>query len=152
MTEVLFGNKSDIEPWIELVRSMRDNFPGLETDEGMDEYRSTVLEFMSENRALCVKEGAEIVGVLLFSVTHNMICCLAVSPAHRRKGIARALMTEALGRLDRSRNITVTTFRGDDPRGAAPRALYRKFGFVEGELVVEFGCPSQVFVLRGKSL
>ncbi len=142
MTEVLFGNERDIEPWIELVRSMRDNFPGLETDEGMDEYRSTVLEFMSENRALCVKEGAEIVGVLLFSVTHNMICCLAVSPAHRRKGIARALMTEALGRLDRSRNITVTTFRGDDPRGAAPRALYRKFGFVEGELVVEFGCPS----------
>jgi len=152
MVEVLFGNERDIEPWIELVRGMRDNFPGLETDEGLDEYRSTVLEFMSENRALCVKEGSEIVGVLLFSVTHNMICCLAVSPAHRRKGIACALMTEALGHLDRSRNITVTTFCEGDPRGAAPRALYRKFGFVEGELVVEFGCPSQVFVLRGKSL
>lgn len=149
MIEVLFGTERDIEPWMELVRGMRDNFPGLETEEGLDEYRRTVLEFMSENRALCVKEGAEIVGVLLYSVTHNMICCLAVSPAHRRKGIASALMTKALGQLDDSRNITVTTFREDDPRGKAPRALYKRFGFDEGELIVEFGCPSQVFVLRG---
>ena len=149
MIEVLFGTERDIEPWTELVRGMRDNFPGLETVEGLDEYRRTVLEFMDENRALCVKEGADIVGVLLYSVTHNMICCLAVSPAHRHKGIASALMTEALERLDHSRDITVTTFREDDPRGKAPRALYKKFGFTEGELIVEFGCPSQVFVLRG---
>lgn len=148
MAEAVFGTKRDIEPWIELVRGMRDNFPGLETAEGLDEYRATVLEFMGENRALCVKEGAEIVGVLLFSVTHNMICCLAVSPAHRREGIASALMTKALERLDRSRDITVTTFQEDDPRGRAPRALYKKFGFAEGEFVVEFGCPSQIFVLR----
>lgn len=146
--DAIFGTERDIEPWIELVRGMRDNFPGLETREGMDEYRSTVLEFMNENRALCVKEGAEIVGVLLFSTTHNMICCLAVSPKHRRRGIAAALLERALGELDRTRDITVTTFRGDDPRGAAPRALYKKFGFAEGELVVEFGCPSQVFVLE----
>lgn len=148
MTEVLFGTERDIKPWIELVRGMRDNFPGLETAEGLDEYRRTVLEFMSENRALCVKEGAEIVGVLLFSTTHNMICCLGVSPAHRRKGIAAALLTRALGELDRTRDITLTTFREDDPRGKAPRALYKKFGFAEGELIVEFGCPSQAFVLR----
>ncbi|MDE7361594.1 MAG: GNAT family N-acetyltransferase [Oscillospiraceae bacterium] len=146
--DAIFGTERDIEPWIELVRGMRDNFPGLETREGMDEYRSTVLEFMNENRALCVKEGAEIVGVLLFSTTHNMICCMAVSPSHRRKGIASALMTKALERLDRSRMITVTTFRDDDPRGKAPRALYKRFGFTEGELIVEFGCPSQVFVLE----
>ncbi len=57
MAEVVFGNERDIEPWIELVRGMRDNFPGLETEEGLDEYRTTVLEFMTENRALCVKEG-----------------------------------------------------------------------------------------------
>ena len=149
MPEVEFGTECDIEPWIKLVRGMRDNFPGLETEEGLDEYRSTVLEFMSERRALCVKKGAEIVGVLLYSVTHNMICCLAVSPEYRRKGIASALMTEALERLDRSRDISVTTFREDDPRGKAPRALYKKFGFIEGEFIVEFGCPSQKFVLRG---
>lgn len=149
MAEVMFGTERDIEPWIELVRGVRDNFPGLETAEGIAEYRSTALEFMGENRALCAKEGAEIVGVLLFSRKHNMICCLAVSPPHRRRGIAAALLERALGELDRTRDITVTTFLEDDPRGAAPRALYKKFGFAEGGLVVEFGCPSQVLVLRG---
>lgn len=147
MLDILLGTERDIEPWTELVRGMRDNFPGLETDEGMDDYRNTVLEFMRENRALCAKEDGRIVGVLLYSIAHNMICCLAVSPEYRRNGIAAALITETLKQLDRSRDITVTTFREDDPRGAAPRALYKKFGFVEGGLVTEFDCPSQVFVL-----
>lgn len=63
MAEVMFGTERDIEPWIELVRGVRDNFPGLEIAEGIAGHRSTVLEFMGENRALCAKEGAEIVGV-----------------------------------------------------------------------------------------
>ncbi len=146
---VVFGKEADIELWLSLVREVRSNFPGLETEEAIEEHKRTVLEFMRERRALCVKSGEEIVGVLLFSKTHNMICCLAVSPAHRRKGIAATLMSKALDELDRTRDITVTTFCDNEPRGAAPRALYKKFGFTEGELVVEFGCPSQVFVLRG---
>ena len=78
-----------------------------------------------------------------------MICCLAVSPESRRKGIASKLLETALGELDRSRDITVSTFREDDEKGTAPRALYRKFGFAEGELTEEYGYPNQVFVLRG---
>lgn len=146
---VVFGQAVDIELWISLVWEVRGNFPALETEAALEEHKRTVLEFMNERRALCVKSGEEIIGVLLFSKTHNMICCLAVSPAHRRNGIASALLSKALDELDRTRDITVTTFRDDDPRGAAPRALYKKFGFTEGELVVEFGCPSQVFVLSG---
>lgn len=147
--DVVFGKEDDIEIWLSLVREVRGNFPGLETEAALEEHKRTVLEFMSEQRALCVKIGEEMAGVLLFSKTHNMICCLAVSPAHRRKGIAAALMSKALDELDRTRDITVTTFQDNDPRSAAPRALYKKFGFTEGELVVEFGCPSQVFVLSG---
>lgn len=144
------GTPGDIEPWMRLVREVRSVFPGLESESAVEEHKRTVLEFMNEDRAFCVKDGAEIVGVLLFSETHNMICCLAVSPGHRRKGIAAALISVVLARLDRTRDITVTTFREDDPRGTAPRALYKKFGFAEDELIVEFDCPSQRFVLRGK--
>lgn len=39
------------------------------------------------------------------------------------------------------------TFRENDDKGIAPRALYSKFGFQEGELTEEFGYPNQVFVL-----
>ena len=34
-------------------------------------------------------------------------------------------------------------------KGTNPRALYRKFGFVEAGLTEEFGYPNQVFVLKG---
>lgn len=31
--------------------------------------------------------------------------------------------------------------------GRAPRRLYKSFGFVEGELIEEFGYPNQQFIL-----
>ena len=40
---------------------------------------------------------------------------------------------KALAEFDRSREITVSTFREDDEKGVAPRALYKKYGFEEGE-------------------
>ena len=148
--QVHFGQKEDIDQWMKLVTKVSDNFPGLETEEALEEHKKTVLKFMGEEQALCVKEGDKIVGVLLFSRGHNMICCLAVDPDFRRAGIASAMLDKALSELDRTRDITVTTFRENDAKGTAPRALYKKFGFVEGELVEEFGYPNQVFVLKAR--
>ena len=148
--EVVYGTLRDIESWMELAKEVRGNFPGLETEETLEEHRQTVLRFMGENRALCVKDSDKVIGVLLLSKKHNMICCLAVAPAHRRKGIAGTLLEKALSELDRSKEITVTTFRADDEKGTAPRALYKRFGFTEGNLLEEFGYPVQEFVLRGE--
>lgn len=76
-----------------------------------------------------------------------MIYCLGVSPKYRRHKIATSLMEMALSELDINREITVSTFREDDEKGVAPRALYKKFGFVGAELIAEFGYPNQKFVL-----
>lgn len=146
--EVLYGTREDIYSWSELVREVSPVFPGLETEDALEEHRNTVLKFMDEKRALCVKIDGRIAGVLLFSVKHNMICCLAVSPMHRNKGIASALLSAALERLDKNKDIKVTTFREGDEKGTAARALYKKFGFSEDKLVEEFGYPNQLFVLR----
>ena len=147
--QVSFGNPDDIESWMNLVRHVSWNFPGLETEKALDEHRQTVLKFMGKKQALCTKNDEEITGVLLFSRNRNMICCLAVSPEYRREGIASKLLEKALDELDRNRDITVSTFREGDEKGVAPRSLYRKFGFCEGELTVEFDYPNQVFVLKG---
>lgn len=144
----IYGTLKDLDSWMKLVRKVSWNFPGLETEEALTEHRQTVLEFIQKHQALCVKKGDDIVGVLLFSIEHNMICFLAVDPDHRKKGIASALLKKAISQLDRTKDITVSTFREEDEKGAAPRALYRKFGFVESELTVEFGYPNQVFVLH----
>ena len=147
--EACFGTPADLDGWMDLVRQVSRDFPGLETEKDLEEHRRTVLKFMEKRQALCVKSDNRIPGVLLFSRNRNMICCLAVSPEHRRTGIASRLLTMALGELDRRRDITVSTFREGDEKGAAPRALYRKFGFTEAELTEEFGYPNQVFVLKG---
>ena len=147
--KVEYGTSLDIESWMQLVQRVRWNFPGLETAVALDDHRQTVLRFMGEYRALCVKDAEKVVGVLLLSKKHNMICCLAVAPEYRRNGIASALLEKTLTELDRSKDITVTTFRDDDEKGIAPRELYKRFGFTEEKLMVENDYPVQRFVLRG---
>lgn len=146
--QVFYGIPEDIEKWMSLVTEVRWNFPGLETQETLDEHKATVLKFMGKRQAICVKDGNEIAGVMLFSRGHNMICCLAVSPAYRRLGIASMLMDEALRNLDRTKEISVSTFRADDEKGKAPRALYKKYGFIADALIEEFDYPNQKYVLH----
>ena len=145
--KLYYGVPEDIEKWMDLVTWVRGNFPGLEMQEKLDEHRSTVLKFMGKQQAICVKDGEKIAGVMLFSRGHNMICCLAVSPEYRRRGVASMLMDEALRNLDHTKEITVSTFRAEDEKGLAPRALYEKYGFVPRELTMEMNYPSQRYVL-----
>ena len=149
---VQYGADEDLDSWMALVERVAWNFPGLETPEALAQHRQTVQRFMGEKRALCVKEDGAVVGVLLFSRKHNMLCCLAVSPDHRRQGIASRLLREAMERMDSGRDMTVTTFRQEDAKGDAPRALYKRFGFEEGELLLENGYPVQRFVRKAGRL
>lgn len=148
MDTVVEGVERDIHAWMALVEQVRWNFPGLETEAALEEHRNTVLKFMRRKSAICVKDEKGIKGVLLFSRKHNMICCLAVSEAYRKQGIGSKLLHCALGQLDRTKPITVSTFREDDEKGTAPRALYQKFGFRPEALIEEFGYPNQRFVLH----
>ena len=146
--QLFYGVPEDIEKWMSLVTQVRWNFPGLETQEKLNEHRATVLKFMGKRQAICVKEANEIAGVMLFSRGHNMICCLAVAPEYRRRGVASMLMDEAVANLDGAKEISVSTFRADDEKGLAPRALYEKYGFVADELIEEFDYPNQKYVLH----
>ena len=146
--EVLYGTASDIDAWMRLVECVAPLFPGLETKESQEEHRATVLRFMEKQQAICVKKNGEITGVMLFSRGHNMICCLAVSPDFRRRGAASILMDEALKELDRTKEISVSTFRAEDEKGNAPRALYEKYGFIPDALNMEMGYPNQKYVLH----
>ena len=149
--DAVFADSSCIHAWMQLVRKVSWKFPGLETEACIMEHEQTVLKFMGKRQALCVQSRGAIIGALLFSRSRNMICFLAVDPDYRKQGVASILMSKALDELDRARPITVSTFREDDEKGMAPRALYRKFGFQEGELTEEFGYPNQVLVLRPDS-
>lgn len=77
-----------------------------------------------------------------------MICYLAVAPEYRRCGIVSMLMDEALSNLDRRKEILVFTFRADDEKEPAPRALYEKYDFVEDELTEAMDYPNQKYVFH----
>ena len=44
--EVQLGRNQDVDAWMKLVEEISWNFPGLETKEGLNEYRETLLRFI----------------------------------------------------------------------------------------------------------
>ena len=146
--EIGLGSAAEIDGWMGLVRRVRDNFPGLETEEALEAHRETVLAFMDGNAAIRAKNGGRMVGILLFARAEQMLCFLAVDPACRRRHIAEQMVTYMLTFLDPQKEVVVTTYREGAPEGAAARAFYKRMGFAEGRLTEEFGSPVQEFVLK----
>lgn len=145
-----YAEIQDIDAWIKMIEIVRDNFPGLETVEKMEGYRQTVIKNIKRKTALCVKYENEIVGVMLFSYNSQCLSCMAVHPKYRRQGIASAMIEKMISLFPNDVDISVTTFRECDKKGIAPRPLYKKFGFQEDELIMEFEYPEQKFILHRK--
>ncbi len=137
--------ESDLNEWMRMVCGVKDNFPGLETKEDIVSYEKIVTKNIRRGTAICVKFNNNVVGIMLYSLKSNCISCMAVDPAFRHQGVASIMMDYVLMQM---KNISVTTFRADDKKGIAPRALYKKYGFNEGELVEEFNYPHQKFYLK----
>ena len=146
--EIIFGTPPDLDGWMELVDKVKEDFPGLETEEALEAHRKTVQEFMKCRSAICAIEDGRVVGALLFSREENTLCFLAVDPSFRRQHIAAGMASFMLPLMDSERDITVTTYREGDPAGASARAFYKSLGFTEGGLTEEFGSPVQEFVLK----
>lgn len=145
---IQFAGLQDHDSWMQMIESIRTNFPGLDTEELLESYKQTVIKNISRQTAICAKHTNEVVGVLIFSYNAKCLSCMAVHPEHRRKGIAAAMIKDMLSLLPSDVDISVTTFRENDSKGIAPRALYKQFGFVEDQLVEEFNFPLQKFVLH----
>lgn len=146
---VQYATKKNLNSWMSMVEIIRDNFPGLETQEKLDDYRKTVEKNIDRRTAICALFGNMVIGILLFSEKHNMLSCMAVHPEFRRKHIAERMVNKMLKRLDHNRPVVVETFREEDEKGEAPRAFYKKMGFEEGELCwTEEGYPIQKFYYR----
>ena len=145
--DILLAKNQDIYGWMNLVYKVKENFPGLETEDALNEHRSTVSAFIHKECAICAKCGDKIVGALLFSKDNNMLCFVAVDAEYRRQHIAEKMVSYILKFLDPERDSIVTTYREGVQEGIAARAFYKHLGFVEGKLTEEFGSPVQEFVL-----
>lgn len=140
----------NLPSWMSLVEIVRESFPGLETEKDMEEYRKTVIKFIEQKRAICAVDGNMVTGILLYSKTRNMLCCMAVHPEYRRQKIGSKMIQRMLQNLDTKKDIVVETFRQEDEKGKETREFYKSLGFEEGELCYsDSQYPVQKFVLKG---
>ncbi len=144
--EIKYATEDNLDSWMNLIEIVRWNFPGLETEELLEEYKNTVRKNMKRGSAICAVQHHQVVGILLFSTKLNMLSHLAVHPDYRRKGIATRLVNKMLPHLNSEEAIVVNTFREEDQKGEAARYFYQNMGFVEGKLCTEMNYPLQQFI------
>lgn len=141
---IVFAAEEDIPKWMDLVRLVIDGFPHLDEKQYLEQLR----EDIKNKRALLLKDADTAIGIMAFDDAAGSIDFLGVHPQYRKRGIAKAFCEKALYELARSPQISVTTFRESDKADTGYRKLWRSLGFAEAELLVEFGYPTQRFILQ----
>lgn len=145
---IVCASNDDIPKWMKLVHLVIDGFPHFNEKEYLDKLQ----DYIKNRRALILKEDDTAIGVMAFHEITGSIDFLGVHPQYRRKGIARAFCQKALQELACSSAISTTTFREGDRADTGYRRILKKIGFAEGELLVEFGYPTQRFILQNDPL
>ncbi len=142
--EITYATDADIPEWMRLVRLVIDGFPHLDEKS----YVEKLQEYIRNRCALILKDESTVIGIMAFHERTGSIDFLGVHPQYRKKGIAKAFCEKALHELAHSETITVTTFREGDKADTGYREIFKKIGFAEAELLVEFGYPTQRFILK----
>ena len=66
---------------------------------------------------------------------------------YRHLGITKLFLDKLADELLYGKEITLTTYRAGDKADTGWREEYRHLGFIERELLVEYGYPTQRFML-----
>ena len=142
--EIQFASMEDIPKWIELVRLVVDGFPCLEEKHYMEQLKDCI----QKKQALILKDNDIAIGIMGITIATGSIDFLGIHPQYRKQGITQAFLKKAISLLITSDEISVTTFREGDKADTGYRNIFKNFGFAEAELLVEFGYPTQRFVLQ----
>lgn len=144
--KIVFAAQEDIPAWIELVHLVIDGFPRLDEKQ----YLEQLSEYIKNRRALILKDADTAIGIMAFNEVTGSIDFFGVHPQYRKRGIAKAFCEKALYELARSARISVTTFRAGDKADTGYREMWGSLGFAEAELLIEFGYPTQRFILHSE--
>lgn len=142
-SDICFATRKDITAWLELVRLVIDGYPHL--DEG--DYIQKLNACIEQKQALIMKNGDTAIGIMAFSYDTGSIEFFGIHPQYRKSGIAKTFLDKLMVDILPKREISVTTFRNGDRADTGHREALQKLGFAEQELLVEFGYPTQRFVL-----
>lgn len=140
---IAFAAEDDIPCWMNLVRLVIDGFPHLHEDE----YIQVLKNRINTKQALILKDGEIAIGIMLFSYKTGSIDFLGIHPLYRKKGVPKAFLDKVMSELLKGKDISITTYREGDKADTGHRKQIMELGFAEAELLVEFGYPTQRFIL-----
>ena len=73
-----------------------------------------------------------------------------IHPQYRKRGIQKFFLDALIEDYYPEQDICITTYRKGDRADTGYRKELQKLGFAERELLIEFGYPTQRFVLTAK--
>ena len=142
--DICIAEAIDLPDWMDLMRLVIDGYPVMdETD-----YLHEITRAIDEERALILKEGNLLIGAMTFSKVSNSIEFLGIHPQYRNLRIQKLFLEVLLENYLPGQEISMTTYREGDKADTGHRDLLKHLGFAERELLIEYGYPTQRFVLK----
>jgi len=131
MIPVQAASLEDTASWLKLAAEVEPLFGPMVNEPSFQE---ALRQAIMGGQALCIRDpdgmpGSLLCGGVVFVPEANEIAWLAVAAKHQGRGFGRALLAQALDRLDVTRPVFVTTFAETVHAGLPARGLYRRFGF-----------------------
>ncbi len=145
--DIHFAASADIDDWMELVSLTIDGYPCL----NKAEYIGNLHQYITDKKALILRNEGMAIGIMGFSADKGSIDFLAVHPQYRNMGITKLFLDKLVDELLYGKEISLTTYRAGDKADTGYREEYCRLGFAERELLVEYGYPTQRFVLLPKN-
>lgn len=133
----------DIPDWMAFASLVVGGFPGFDAAEHTAHLRRQI----AEGQALLVRSGGSVIAAAAFSRRTGNVGFFAVHPQYRRGKAGPALLDSIVRQTAPDREISISTFRAGDRADTGQRLDYQRLGFVEAELLTEFGYPTQRLVL-----
>lgn len=140
---VLPAEQADVPAWMELVGLVIDGYPCLQEQEYLQQLHSCI----ERRQALVLKTETMLIGTLAFSTKKGSVEFMGLHPQYRNQGVEQILLDTLREDYLPGREISITTYRERDRADTDYRSALLDLGFTERELLMEFGYPTQRFVL-----
>lgn len=138
--------KTDIPGQMELMHLVIDGYPFMDEADYLDKLNACI----NERRALILAGNGALIGAMAFASKPCVIESLGVHPQYRNCGIQKLFLNALLDTYLPGKEISITTYREGDKADTGHRDTLKELDFSERELLVEFGYPTQRFVLPPK--
>lgn len=143
---IRLAKTTDIPAWLILMGLVIDGYPVMNEADYLNKLKVSI----DEKRALVLTDKEALAGAMVFDYDPGSIEFWGIHPQYRNRGIQKLFLDVLLERYLPGQEISITTYREGDKADTGHRDTLKELGFAERELLVEFGYPTQRFMLPPK--